>query len=443
MSVQNLTEDGEFKISTNVGEKRLKKYKAAFKGKKVTNYIARVKKTSQDLGMELKKSADGMGSGIFCGEDGVKKNTIIGLCTGLYQKDDADKDTKKKDYVIGVEDGDDSEAEIEDGKERKPGLEINGINATKAAYEVSFMNHSCKKYNAVIACVKIDGVKLMVVKTNRNLEPGEQVLINYNEEPGNWGYWKPYSYVVKKHPRIPPNQKIIRCLCNFPGKCPYNFARIVNSTDPPASDSQAVPERKNKRKRVEDNTDAVKMAVQQAAPKRKRKCKLSEGNADADEIAVQSLLSMGGEVQSPDIVPRPPDIVLPWSEINVSYEKFQTLDENSKRLWFHLFDSNVDQIIKITGCRGDKGFFGMQGFVVPADKCDKFNASQFPSVSHLRRKMEMQIKSYGVSDLQNEIDRVDQIWKTACFTEKPNPDGSLCFAYMPFMFLGPKTNAAF
>jgi hypothetical protein len=270
-----LTESREFSISTNVGEKRFKKYKDAFNGNKVKNFIARVKKTSQKLGMELRNINGPMGSGIFCGKNGVQGKKIIGLCTGLYQKDDADKDTKKKDYVIGIEDGDNPKAKRKDGREPDPGLEINGINAAKTAYEVSFMNHSCKKYNAAIACVKIDGVKLMVVKTNRNLEPEEQVLINYNEKAGNWGYWKPYSYVVKKNPRIPPNQKIIRCLCNLPDLCPYDFARVVNSNDLPASDSQAVPERKNKRKRVEDNADTV-------------------------EMAVQALLLLGREVQSPD-----------------------------------------------------------------------------------------------------------------------------------------------
>jgi hypothetical protein len=197
-------------------------FKSAFKSEEIKRFILDIKCASKKYGMTLDSLSDELGEGVTCTKGMPKGKRFAAYC-GEYRPIDSGLDTDNQDYVFEVE-----------RKSRKypGGIEIDGFNSTKKPWNLSYLNHSCKNFNACFVRVYVKGVPIIVAESTREIEPGEQMLVNYNGLPGEEGFWTLLKSLKSKYHtgKIPDGKRIQKCMCNLPGKCPYKFARLIFSS---------------------------------------------------------------------------------------------------------------------------------------------------------------------------------------------------------------------
>jgi hypothetical protein len=417
MSARKLTESGEFRIS-GLDETITDLYVKAFKSDEIKKYISEITKTCQDHKLALGNDGSGCGDGVFCGMAGMKSGTVFALYFGTYKNARVQEDCQDYDFDI-----------VGKTEKYKNGLKIDGRGSGRRPDNVCCLNHSCDNANAKFVRVQKAGVYLIVARTTRDLLPCqcEQITVNYNGISGQEGYWKKLPKLTNENPVIPADHKILYCLCRFPKKCPHNFARLVlrsATSDPLAvsgdnpDDSQAaggVAAGLSIVKSPADTRLSVKRPLDGADNRDILEQKLNESEA------AQALILLSTEAKKPRLDA--------WSSIPEKYSEFQKSEEEIKQLWLTLYIFALDKIIVVSKCDGDKGFFGILGFVVPAEKGHVFNKSKFPSLTYLRQNRVKMNNSSKAKEIQKEIQRVETVWKNARFTEELRPDKSLAFSH--------------
>jgi hypothetical protein len=443
MSVIKLTESGEFKIS-GLDETITSLYVKAFKSDEIKNYISGITEVCENHNLALGNDGSGCGDGVYCGMDGMKSGTVFALYYGTYRDARIREDVVGQDYDFDI---------VGKTEKYKNGLIIDGRGSGRRPDNLCCLNHSCDNANAELMRVRKAGVYLVVARTTRDLLPGqcEQITVNYNGISGEEGYWKKLPNLIKENPVIPADRQILHCLCRFPNMCPYNFARLVlrsAASDPLAvsrddsDDSQADAGLSVVKSPADSGLSAVKssadaglsavkssenagLSVMRPLDGAKIRDNLKQKRDDSEAAQTLILLSAGEKKPRLDL----PDIILSWTSVPVKYSEFQKLDDILKKLWLTLYNFALDKTILASKCKGDEGFFGILGFVVPAKKGHIFNASHFPSLTYLRQKHMSERNSSKAKELQDEIQRVETIWKDSCFTEESRPDKSLVFSY--------------
>lgn len=218
-----LDSNGYFWLS-GLNSKTKALYENAFKNGEVKNMIRDIRNASRRFGIELKETGNGTGEGVFC-RKGMSSDETFGFYCGEYRPRDSSSgtasDEDNEDYVIYVE---------ARGRKYPKGLEIDGFHSANVAFNAAKINHSCTRFNARLEISDVDGVSMLLAQSIRDIQPGEEILINYGGESGIEGYWLPFSTLEKKHRPVPVGMKIQRCLCNHPNGCPYDFARLMRSS---------------------------------------------------------------------------------------------------------------------------------------------------------------------------------------------------------------------
>jgi hypothetical protein len=213
----------DFYVSIDLGTEMVDLYKDVFETSEVLDEIGQIKANNDDHGVELKETKEGMGSGVFCGENDVNEGEQIFVYCGEIREETTkhhERDPTEQDYVMGIV-----------GKTTKhtKGLEINGKGTAKKPYNAIWLNHSCRNANVKLIKKRVGPknkkIYLIVGVTTKKVKKGEQFMLNYNGGEGEIGYFRPYSELLEEYPIVPADKKIIRCLCETP--CPYDFARIV------------------------------------------------------------------------------------------------------------------------------------------------------------------------------------------------------------------------
>lgn len=422
MSDIKLTESGDFKIC-GLSERVTFLYVEAFKSKEVGEYIDGTMKTGQNHKLELRNAGHGCGDGVYCGAGVIEPGTVFALYYGTYRSSQiqaATSDQGDTDYEFDI---------VGKTSRYTDGLKIDGCGSGRRADNVCCLNHSCDNANAKLVRVKMAGIYLVVAEASREIKAGEQITVNYNGSPGQQGYWRKLSDLHSKHPTIPDGHRIIRCLCNIPSECPYNFARLVRSDTSRASDPLAGPAQpppsslssSNTLPSSEDSSADTKVGC-------KRKNAESDTTQSGDLDAARALLSLG----DPPSTQEEQDIILPWTSIPLKKSELDKFDDTTKKLWLIVFNLISRKHVIASTCKPDKGFCGILGFVLPAERVHELNTSLFPSVSFVRHKY----NETRTAQSKNEIARVETAWRNACFVEKLRPDGSIVFSYCPRVFGG-------
>jgi len=187
------------------------------KKKNTQTFVADMLKNAAKFGMRACKVNKAIGKGLIT-RNGIPKGKQFGLYYGELTSIKAVKNPQG-DYLMHFPHFKKPSRLILDGESKIISGKVEHSN-------ISYANHSCRKYNCEMVSVQVGWGAFIVLQSIKRIAPGEPLLVNYDHAyDTKHPYWQRETYAGEA--RDTATERVMRCMCKTP-RCPFLCYRMVD-----------------------------------------------------------------------------------------------------------------------------------------------------------------------------------------------------------------------